>query len=138
MTGSEIITRRRKWEPAEKAALLAEVEAEGGKVVVVAWRHGISESPPYNWRSARPASAMRSAAAPVDFVPLGIYGPDVNVARQPLLAPPEPERSQQCQAGGGGTGTIEIVLPNGARVCVDALVAEKALSRVLRAMRNAI
>jgi transposase len=137
VTGSEIITRRRKWKPAEKAALLAEVEAEGGKVVVVARRHGISESLLYNWRSARTASAMRSAA-PVDFVPLGIFGPDVNVARQPLLAPLEPERSQQCQAGAGGTGTIEIVLLNGARVCVDALVNEKALSRVLRAMRNAI
>ncbi len=139
MAGSEIITRRRKWGPAEKAALLAEVEAEGGKVVVVARRHGISESLLYNWRSARKAtaSAMRAAAAQVDFVPLGIFGPDVNVARQPLL-PPEPERSQQRQAGAGGAGTIEIVLPNGARVCVDALVNEKALSRVLRAMRNAI
>jgi transposase len=138
VTGSEIITRRRKWKPAEKAALLAEVEAEGGKVVVVARRHGISESLLYNWRSARTASAMRSAAAPVDFVPLGIFEPDVKVARQPLLAPREPERSRQCQAGARGTGTIEIVLLNGARVCVDALVNEKALSRVLRAIRNTI
>ena len=140
MTGSEIITRRRKWKPAEKAALLAEVAAEGGKVVVVARRHGISESLLYNWRSAwkATASAMRAAAAAVDFVPLGIFGPEVNVARQPLLAPPEPERSQQRQAGAGGTGTIEIALPSGARVCVDALVNEKALSRVLRAMRNTI
>jgi transposase-like protein len=39
VTGSEIITRRRKWKPAEKAGLLAEVEAEGGKVVVVARMH---------------------------------------------------------------------------------------------------
>jgi len=97
VTGSEIITRRRKWQPAEKAALLAEVEAEGGKVVVVARRHGISESLLYNWRSARKvtAPAMCAVEAPVDFVPLGIFGSDVNVARQPLLAPPEPERSQQ-------------------------------------------
>ncbi len=104
MTGSEIITRRRKWKPAEKAALLAEVEAEGSKVVVVARRHGISESPLYNWRSAwkATASAMRAAAAPADFVPLGIFGPDMNVARQPLLASPEAERSQQRQAGAGG------------------------------------
>ena len=140
MTGSEIITRRRKWQPAEKAALLAEVEAEGGKVVVVARRHGISESLLYNWRSAREAtaSAMRAAVAPVDFVPLGIFGPDPNGERQPLLSPPARERPQQHQAGKGDAGTIEIALPNGARVCVDALVNEKALSRVLRAMRNAI
>jgi transposase-like protein len=49
VTGSEIITRRRKWKPAERAVLLAEVEAAGGKVVVVARRHGISESLLYNW-----------------------------------------------------------------------------------------
>jgi hypothetical protein len=75
------------------------------------------------------------AAAPVDFVPLGIFGPDVNVARQPQLAPPEPERSQQRQAGKGDARLIEIALPNSARVCVDALVNEKALSAC--AARNA-
>ena len=93
MTGSEIITRRRKWKPAEKAALLAEVEAEGGKVVVVARRHGVSESLLYNWRSAGKATApaMCAAAAPVEFVPLGIFGPDPNGERQPQLAPPERE-----------------------------------------------
>jgi hypothetical protein len=37
----------------------------------------------------------------------------------------------------GGVGGIEIVLPNGARVSVDASVNEKALSRVLRAMKGA-
>ena len=140
MSGSEIITRRRKWQPAEKAALLAEVEVEGGKVVVVARRHGISESLLYNWRSARKATvpAMCAAASPVDFVPLGIFGPDPNGERQPQLAPPERERPQHPRAGKSDAGTIEIALPNGARVCVDALVNEKALSRVLRAMRNAI
>ena len=29
MLGAEIITRRRKWSPVQKAALLHEVEAEG-------------------------------------------------------------------------------------------------------------
>jgi transposase-like protein len=48
----QIITRRRKWSPEQKSALLDEVESEGGKVTVVARRHGISESLLYNWRSA--------------------------------------------------------------------------------------
>ncbi len=48
MANTEIITRRRKWSPADKAALLAEIEAEGGKVTVVARRHRISESLLYN------------------------------------------------------------------------------------------
>lgn len=140
MSGSEIITRRGKWKPAEKAALLAEVEAEGGKVVVVARRHGISESLLYNWRSARKATApvMCAASSPVDFVPLGILGADPDGERQPQLVPPERERPQQPRAGKGDAGMIEIALPNGASVSVDALVNEKALSRVLRAMRNAI
>jgi len=52
------VERRRKWTAEEKAALLAEVEAEGGKVSVVALRHRISESVLYNWRAA-----LKSAAA---------------------------------------------------------------------------
>lgn len=131
MPGSEIITRRRKWSPAQKAALLDEVEADGGKVAVVARRHGISESLLYNWRSAWKAAASAvSASEPVDFVPLGVVG-EAGGARQPKLAPPE-------QASAGGAGTIEIALPNGVRICVDGLVNEQALSRVLRAMRSTL
>ena len=40
------------------------------------------------------------------------------------------------RANDSGVGGIEIVLPNGARVSVDAFVNEKALSRVLRAMKG--
>ena len=43
MSGAEIVARRRKWTTKEKEALLAEVEAEGGRVSVVARRHGISD-----------------------------------------------------------------------------------------------
>ena len=39
MLGAELITRRRKWSPTQKAALLEEIEAEGDKVAVVARRH---------------------------------------------------------------------------------------------------
>jgi len=55
----EIVSRieaRRKWSAAEKAALLAEVDAEGGRVTLVARRHRISESLLYNWRAARKAA----------------------------------------------------------------------------------
>lgn len=38
------VERRRKWTAQEKVALLAEVEAEGGKVTVVARRHRTVES----------------------------------------------------------------------------------------------
>jgi len=51
------VERRRKWSAEEKAALLAEVEAERGKVSLVARRRGISDSLIYNWRSAWRAAA---------------------------------------------------------------------------------
>jgi transposase-like protein len=57
MTETEIITRRRKWTAKEKSALLSEVEAEGGRVAMVARRHGLSESLLYNWRSVAKAAA---------------------------------------------------------------------------------
>jgi transposase-like protein len=56
------VERRRKWTIEEKAALLAEVEAEGGKVKLVARRPRVSESLLYNWRSttgARPGRQRR-------------------------------------------------------------------------------
>ena len=138
MSEGEIITRRRKWNPAQKSALLAEVEAAGGRVAVVARRHGISESLLYNWRSAWKAAACAvSAPEPVDFVALGVVG-EVNRENRPLLAPPQPERWQPRQASEAEPGTIEIALPNGVRICVDGLVNEKALSRVLRAMRSTL
>ena len=128
--------RRRIWSAQEKAALLAEVDAEGGKVRLVARRRGVSESLLYNWRSARKAAAV-AAGAPEDvqFVPIGVLGG--KAPRGPaLLAPPEPTPAPEPPAAEGKGGSIEITLPNGARVSVDAFVNEKALSRVLRAMKG--
>lgn len=74
MSEAEIVARRRKWMAAEKAALLAEVEAEGGRVSVVARRHGISDSLLYNWRSAWKAAISLRSPAPVELVPIGVIG----------------------------------------------------------------
>jgi len=129
------VERRRKWTIEEKAVLLAEVEAEGGKVKLVARRHRASESLLYNWRSAWKAAARAAigASGAVAFVPLGVL--DAACSEAPAArAPAEPKRPHQ--RGEGKAGAIEIALPNGARVSVDACVNEKALSRVLRAMRG--
>jgi transposase len=134
----ELITRRRKWSATQKAALLEEVASEGGKVAAVARRHGISESLLYNWRSAWKAAASAvSAAESVAFVPVGVVG-EAGGAQRPLLAPPEADRSPTPRASANGVGTIEIALPNGVRICVAGVVSEKALSRVLRAMRGTL
>jgi transposase len=137
VSGIEIITRRRKWSSSEKAALLAEVDSSGGKVAVVARRHGMSESVLYNWRSARKAaSAVMGEAQCLDFVPLGVVAgtPSLGPA---MLAPPEPSGSPSSRSRPTRAGAIEIGLPSGVRICVDALVSESALARVLRALRRA-
>ena len=53
-----------------------------------------------------------------------------------LAAPTSPSATPEPSAAEGKAGSIEIALPNGARVSVDAFVNEKALSRVLRAMKG--
>jgi transposase-like protein len=117
----EIITRRRKWSLAQKSALLDEVEAENGKVAVVARRHGISESLLYNWRSAWKSTACAvSGPEPVDFVPLGVLG-EVNRQRRPLLAPPTPERAAAtCEMR---TVRAPLVVLRRAPGCPDAITA---------------
>ncbi len=128
--------RRRIWGAQEKAALLAEIDAEGGKVRLVARRHGISESLLYNWRSARKAAAVAAGAADdVKFVPVGVVAGKAP-HRPVLLASLEPVSTPEPPSADGKGGSIEIILPNGARVSVDAFVNEKALSRVLRAMKG--
>jgi transposase len=128
------VERRRKWTIEEKAALIAEVEAEGGKVKLVARRHRMSESLLYNWRSAWKAAAVAAVGSSdaVEFVPLGVFG-EADSTAPPMLPSPGPRSRQPSESR---AGTIEITLPNGSLVSVDAFVNEKALSRVLRAMKG--
>jgi transposase len=130
------VERRRVWTSEEKAALLAEIDAAGGKVRLVARRHRISESVLYNWRSARKAAAVAMGAPEnVEFIPVGlIEGPASDGPA--MRMPPDPEPAPQPAAAVCKSGSIEITLPNGARVNVDAFVNEKALSRVLRAVKG--
>src|ERR1700750_3334808 len=72
--GELVVERRRQWSPEHKAVVLAEVEAEGGQVSVVARRHGVSTSLLYNRRSAWKAAALAAratAARPAGFGSLG-------------------------------------------------------------------
>jgi transposase len=132
--------RRRVRTAQEKAALLAEVDAEGGKVRLVARRHNISESLLYNWRSARKAAAVAMGAPEsVEFIPAGIIeGPASSAMSVVVPATPErePDPAPPSAPGADKTGAIEITLPNGTRLAVDASVNERALARVLSAMKG--
>jgi len=131
------VERRRVWSAEEKAALLAEIDAEGGRVRLVARRHGLAESLLYNWRSARKAAALAMGASlPLTFLPVGVVSKKRRQAA-PVLAPPAAESVPQSSPGDARAGSIEIALANGARLSVDEFVNERALSRVLRAMQGA-
>src|SRR5271154_6049081 len=98
------VERRRKWTAEEKVALLAEVEAAGGKVAVVARRHQVSESLLYNWRSAwKAAAGVMRTAEPAEFIPIGVIGRE-DADRPALLAAPAGTRSP---GRSRGTGMIE-------------------------------
>jgi transposase len=136
--GEIVVARRRQWTPEEKAALMAEVEAEGGRILMVARRHGISKSLLYNWRSARKAAAAakRAALPAADFVRLGVLTTaSGQSSTMPMAA------GAVCPRGTGmalaeRAGVIEIDLPDGVRVRVDSGVTEKALRRVLSVLRG--
>ena len=135
MAEAEIIARRRKWSAEQKAALLCEVEAEGGRVAIVAQRHGLSESLLYNWRSAWKAGSPARASEAMQFMPLGVIdGPG---ERPALLAAPE-HRSDAREPPAAHVDHIEIELPNGVRVRAAGSVNEKTLSRVFRVLKSAM
>ena len=138
MDGQIVVERRRQWTPEEKAALMAEVEVEGGQVSVVAQRHGISKSLLYNWRSAWKAAGLAARARvvpPAEFVQLGVVS---DASGQGPMMPMT--TGAVCPRGTGlalaeRVGVIEIDLPDGVRVRVDSGVTE-ALRRVLSAVRG--
>lgn len=132
------VERRRQWTLEEKAALMAEVEASGGRVSVLARRHGISKSLLYNWRSAWRAAAGAAAAQATSAVSAGFIQLGVLTEATEQLA--LPAASAACPRGTGlslaeRVGVIEIELSDGVRVRVDDHVSEKALRRVLAAMK---
>ena len=135
MAEAEILARRRKWSSEQKAALLAEVEAEGGRVAMVARRHGLSENLLYNWRSARRATAPAGVPEPM-FVPLRVVD-RIGEQRQALLAAPE-RRSTPAERLADRVGCIEVEFPNGVRVRANGLVNEKVLLRAFRALKVAV
>ena len=106
---------------------------------MVARRHGVSTSLLYNWRSAWKAAAIAAQATtvrPVEFVQLGV------VAEASGESSTVPMAAGAVWPPGAGlalaerVGVIEIDLPDGVRVRVDSRVNEKALRRVVAALRG--
>ena len=146
MARMELITRterRRRWSAQQKAALLAEVEAEDGGVAAVATRHGIAESVLYGWRAKqREAAAGAGARVPPSFVPIGMFtcaadgGPAMTTMGEMPLSPGPGQRPRAVSNLSERPGVMEIELACGTRLRIDAFVNERALGRALRALKG--
>lgn len=151
MSRIEVITgveRRRRYSDAERAAVLAKCDEPGSTIVGVGKMLGISPSLIHTWKRMR-REAERIASEPMQFIPYGSV-PEVpspsaltTVTSAPVAGPPSPPPMVPTLAEelvrpfpGARPGAIDIDLRNGIRLAVDSYVNEKALARVLRALRD--
>jgi len=123
---AEFVTRgepRRRWSEADRARILAEAMAPGAIASHVARRFGVSTGQFYTWRKA-----MLLRSAPVGVPPVSAKA---DFAEVRLSAPnSKPSTPPQIPT----TGMMEITLPGGALIRVDAAVDGAALGRVLAAL----
>ena len=122
----EVVTRgerRRRWSEEDRARILTEAMAPGAIASHVARRFGVSSGQFYTWRKAMLSRSAACGGKPglgkADFAEVQLSAPD------PKPAPALPISS---------TGVMEITLPGGALIRVDAAVDGAALGRVLAAL----
>jgi transposase len=142
---------RRTWSAAEKHRIVAESLKPGASVSEVARRFNMNTNMLFNWRRlARdgllPAREREGEPPTIDFIPLGTYGQADELGSPTLHLPlPETPRRSGAEMRRGlpptpkleeRAGVIEIDLPGGTRIRVDAFVNERALRRVLSVLRT--
>ncbi len=152
MSRMEIITRserRRRWSAEERERILAECDKPDVSVKKTAERYDIAESLIYTWRANR-RREQAIASEPLSFISYGeIAAIDAPASAHPTPSPvvssPASEQAPVQSAPahdfvrahpGDRPGTIEVALTTGERLVVDSFVNEKALARVLRALRG--
>lgn len=126
----EVVTRgerRRRWSPEQKLRIVAEAMQPGVVAKEVARREGIGTGLLYTWRRD-----LLAGIAPTSPVPrLPAVAAAMSSAAPPIVEAPA---ASAAPVPPPGTGGMEIALPGGAVVRVDATVDEAALRRVLAAL----
>ena len=157
-TRDRVKVSRRSWPLEEKRRIVEEAFRPGTSVAEVARRHGLNSNQVFNWRKVcgtRPAAELSEASSSVplaqtDAAPGG--APDGFLSLGAIAAPKDAgavARLNQStvlvgQDGGADArramderpGMVEIDLPCGTRLRVDAFVNERALRRVLCVLRS--
>ena len=137
---------RRRWTAEEKRRIVGETRAPGASVSVVARRHDINANLLFKWKRLEEAGEPdRPLLVGSEFVPIGVVGRADDggpalLARMPCVADGHRQNGSGEPRGPSGlesrAGVIEIDLPDGARIRVDALVDGRALARVLSALKR--
>ncbi len=134
---------------------MAEAHAPGASVSEVARRQGVNANLLFKWLrmagrrrpSEMPEAPPAEGAVPsaMEFVPLGVFSRDDGTGeaavKLPVVPPaPAPKPSRPPVPATPKleerAGVIEIDLPDGTRVRVDAFVNQGALRRVLQAVKG--
>jgi transposase len=119
--------RRRRWRPEDKYRIVQETLAPGAVVTTIARRHGISTGLLYTWRK-QALSHTTSGFLPVQVAAYAVASP------APL---PDTAAMALLSLGASAPPAIEIVLPSGVSLRVDASVDEDALRRAAERRRLA-
>ena len=137
---------RRRWTAAQKQRIVEETRAPGASVSVVARRYDINANLLFKWKRQAEAGAPDMAVLEgPEFVPIGVVGRAGDggpalLARMPGVEDGQPPREgherRRTSSLETRAGVIEIDLPDGARVRVDAFVDGRALARVLSALKR--
>ena len=129
----ELITRgerRRRWSVEQKREIAAESLEPGISPITVARRYGISSGLLYTWRRHLLEGSLGVTGQPVaKFARVEVMA--MPAARAPAIPPVAPPAAA---SSGPMNGMIEIALPGGVSVRVDAQVDSGALRRVLAAL----
>jgi transposase len=138
--------RRRTRSLDERKRIVEEALAPGVSVAAVARRHGLNANLVFKWirrsregwrdRRGEPGKEKPVVVAPPErrapaFVPVKLLELDAAAAPRPSDVIAKPARQTR---RGAGRGAMEISLPNGAKVSLDAEVDAEALRRVLSAL----
>ena len=137
---------RRRWTAEDKRRIVEETRAPGASVSVVARRHDINANLLFKWKRLEEAGEPdRPLLLGPEFVPIGVVGRTDDggpalLARMPGVADDHRQNGSGEPRGASGlesrAGVIEIDLPDGACIRVDAFVDGRALARVLSALKR--
>jgi transposase len=131
--GSGRSGQRRRWTEEDKARIVAECEAPGSSVSIVARRHDLNTNMLFTWRREFRRRQSGAAGDQVTFVPAVIAPDEPAPERLPSQAPqPGPEVGVAPPTA----GRIEIVLGNSRRIIIDQDVSAAALARVMSVLER--